>query len=300
VAGLSSASSPVGFIRPEIPTLVPEPPSGEGWIHEIKHDGYRTLIVIAGGKVRAFSRWGRDWTGPYRRVVEAAGKLPCKAALIDGELIVQDENGISDFDALRSAIHKARHRLVFFAFDLLHLDGQDLRRSPLIERRVALRKLIQPEPRSPIQFSDHTDCDGALFFKLAADLGLEGIVSKRARSLYRGGPSRNWLKTKNMVESEFVLLGTETDDSGIPWALLAREQDGALEFAGPAILRPPSKTRAEWAEKFAAMSIDKPGLKGLRRANRAQWLKPEIRVRAQHLKAKGTLRHATVKAMIEP
>src|ERR671926_749944 len=95
---LSMPASP-SFIRPEIPTLVPEPPSGDGWIHEIKHDGYRTLIVIDQAKVRAFSRHGRDWTGPYRRVVEAAGKLPCKAALIDGELVVQDENGISDFDA---------------------------------------------------------------------------------------------------------------------------------------------------------------------------------------------------------
>ena len=118
-------------------------------------------------------------------------------------------------------------------------------------------------------------------------------------SLYRGGPSKNWLKTKNMVEGEFVLLGTEVDDSGIPWALLARERDGELQFAGPAIMRAPSNARAEWGEKFAAMAIEKPVLKGLRRANKAQWLKPEIRVRAQHLKAKGTLRHATVKALLD-
>jgi bifunctional non-homologous end joining protein LigD len=220
-------------------TLVPEPPSGEGWIHEIKHDGYRTLIVIdQGNKVRAFSRWGRDWTGPYRRVVEAAAKLPWNAALIDGEIIVQDENGISDFDALRSAIHKAPHRIVFFAFDLLHLDGLDLRRTPLIERRAALRRLIEPDPRSTIQFSDHADCDGALFFKHAAELGLEGIVSKRVQSLYRGGPSRSWLNTKNMVESGFILLGTERDSNGVPWALLASDRDGRLEFAGPGYPEP--------------------------------------------------------------
>jgi hypothetical protein len=98
---------------------------------------------------------------------------------------------------------------------------------------------------------------------------------------------------------EFILLGTEVDDSGIPWALLAREHDGELKFAGPAILRPPSRVRAEWAAKLAAMSIDKPALKGLWRANRTRWLKPEIRVRAQHLKARGTLRHATVKALLD-
>jgi bifunctional non-homologous end joining protein LigD len=231
-------------------------------------------------------------------VVEAAAKLSCQAAILDGEIIVQDENGLSDFDALRSAIHKAPRRIVFFAFDLLHLDGRDLRRTPLMERRAALRKLIEPDQHSPIQFSDHADCDGALFFKHAAELGLEGIVSKRAKSLYRGGPSKNWLKTKNMVEGEFVLFGTEVDDSGIPWALLAREQDGELEFAGPAILRTPSNARAEWADKFAAMSIEKPALKGLRRTNKAKWFKPEIRVKAQFLKAKGTLRHATVKKLL--
>jgi ATP-dependent DNA ligase len=190
--------------------------------------------------------------------------------------------------ALRSAIHRARHRLVFYAFELLHLNGRDLRRTPLQERRAALRKLIEFDPRSPIQFSDHDDCDGAVFFKAAVDLGLEGIVSKRARSLHRGGPSKNWLKTKNMVEGEFILLDTEVDDRGIPGRLLAR--DGELVFAGPAILRPPSHARAEWAGKFSAMSNEKPALKGMRRG-KAQWLKPQIRVRAQHLKAKGTLRH---------
>jgi bifunctional non-homologous end joining protein LigD len=293
----SASVTRLGFIRPEIPMLMPEPPSGEGWIHKIKHDGYRTLIIIDQGRVRAFSRHGRDWTGPYHRVVTEAAKLPCKAALLDGEIIVQDENGISDFEVLRSAIHKAPHRLVFFAFDLLHLDGHDLRRTPLIERRAALRGLIEPDPRSPIQFSDHVDCDGAKFFKAAAELGLEGIVSKRATSLYRGGPSRNWLKTKNMVEGEFLLLGTERDSDGVPWALLASDRDGRLEFAGPAILNPPRALRAAWSERMAELALAKPTLSGLRRKS-VQWLRPELRVRVKHLKAKGTLRHATVKHLI--
>ena len=203
--------TPLGFIKPELPTLVPEPPTGEGWIHEIKYDGYRTLIVIDRGQVRAFTRNGNDWTRAYRRVVDACAKLACETALIDGEMVVQDEHGITDFNALRSAIYTAPHRLVLFAFDLLHLDGQDLRGQPLMERRALLRKLIKPDPRSPIQFSDHLEGDGARFFKAAAELGLEGIVSKRAASRYRSGPSRSWLKTKNMVESEFILLGTERD-----------------------------------------------------------------------------------------
>jgi bifunctional non-homologous end joining protein LigD len=155
--------------------------------------------------------------------------------LTDGEIIVQDESGISDIDALRSAIHKAPHRIVFFAFDLLHLDGQDLQRTPLLERRAALRRLIEPDPRPPIQFSDHGDCDGALFFKHAGELGIESIVSNGPRastaavpSKNRGGPSKNWLKTKNMVEGEFILLGTEHDSDGVPWTLLASDRDGRL------------------------------------------------------------------------
>jgi ATP-dependent DNA ligase len=186
---------------------------------------------------------------------------------------------------------------VFFAFDLLHLNGQDLRAHLLMERRALLRDLIKPDPRSPIQFSDHLEGDGAKFFKAAAELGLEGIVSKRATSLYRGGPSRSWLKCKNMVESEFVLLGTERDSDGVPWALLASDRDGRLQFAGPAILNPPQALRAAWRERMAALEVAKPPVRGLWQGT-AQWLRPELRVRVKHLKAKGTLRHATVKQFI--
>src|SRR5262245_26792874 len=114
---LRPARLSLGFIKPELPTLVPEPPTGEGWIHEIKYDGYRTLIVIDRGRVRAFTRSGHDWTAAYRRVVDACSKLSCRAAVLDGEMVVQDEQGITDFHALCSAIYKARHRIICFAFD---------------------------------------------------------------------------------------------------------------------------------------------------------------------------------------
>jgi DNA ligase D-like protein (predicted ligase) len=292
-----SASVPLGFIKPELPTLVPEPPTGEGWIHEIKYDGYRTLMVIDRGQVRAFTRNGNDWTRAYRRVVDACCKLKCESALVDGEMVVQDERGITEFHALRSAIYTAPDRIVFFAFDLLHLDGQDLRRHPLMERRALLRKLIRPDKRSPVQFSDHVEGDGAIFFKATADLGLEGIVSKRMASRYYSGFSRSWLKCKNMVESEFILLGTDRDANGIPWALLASDRDGELEFAGPAILNPPRQERDRLGQQMAALVVARPPLKGLRLGS-AQWLRPELRVRVRHLKAKGTLRHATVKRLI--
>ena len=141
----------------------------------------------------------------------------------------------------------------------------------------------------------YVDCNWAKFFKAAAELGLEGIVSKRVRSLYRGGPSRSWLKTKNMVEGEFILLGTQRDVDGLPLALLASDRDGRLAFAGPAILNPPQALRAAWRQRMAALAVAKPPLRGLRQGS-AQWLRPELRVR--HLKTKGVLRHATVKQLI--
>jgi bifunctional non-homologous end joining protein LigD len=121
------------FIAPQIPVLSAEPPTGSGWIHEVKHDGFRTLLRLNGSQAQAFSRGGHDWTDKYSRVIDACPKLRCRSALIDGEIIVQNAKGVSDFAALRAAIDR-EHRLVLFAFDLLFLDGRDLRRLPLIER----------------------------------------------------------------------------------------------------------------------------------------------------------------------
>src|SRR5688572_3868744 len=112
------------FIAPQVPILSAQPPEGDGWIHEIKHDGLRTLLRIDRDNIRAFTRGGHDWSDKYKRVIEACGKLRCRSAVIDGEVIVQDKNGLSDFGALRAAIEDGPHRLVMFAFDLLFLDGE--------------------------------------------------------------------------------------------------------------------------------------------------------------------------------
>src|SRR5688500_12293047 len=111
------------FIPPQIPTLTDDPPSGEGWIHELKHDGYRTLVTLDRGEARAFTRRGHDWTHRYRSIVEAVAKLPCEAAVLDGEVIVQDAAGVADFNALQNALAGAPGRLLYVVFDLLHLNG---------------------------------------------------------------------------------------------------------------------------------------------------------------------------------
>src|SRR5687768_15325798 len=163
----SHLSRPPKSLAPPVPILSAEPPEGDGWIHEIKHDGFRTLLRVDRGDVRAFTRGGHDWSDKYGRVIEACGKLKCRSALIDGEVIVQDKHGLSDFAALRAAIEGAPHRLVMFAFGLLFLNGKDLRRLPLTERRKLLRDLIPKDPCSAIQFSDHYEGHGAVLFKQA-------------------------------------------------------------------------------------------------------------------------------------
>jgi bifunctional non-homologous end joining protein LigD len=129
------------FIEPQLPSVVEQPPEGKHWIHEIKHDGYRSQVVIERGQVRVFSRSGYDWSDRYPGIVHAAAKLPCQSAIIDGEAIVQDGDGASNFEALSSAMRRQPNSIILCAFDLLHLDGKDLRQQTLIERRASLKHL---------------------------------------------------------------------------------------------------------------------------------------------------------------
>src|SRR6185312_11157088 len=182
------------FIEPQLATSVDHPTPRAGWIHEVKHDGYRTLLSTERRKARAFTRNGFDWTERYSSIANAAAKLDCRSAIIDGEVIVQNERGVSDFESLKSAIRWQPHRLILCSFDLLHLNGKDLRDLPLAERRAKLKELVPNEP--PFLFSEEFTGDAAAFFQACADHQLEGIVSKLASSKYRSGRSKTWLKTK--------------------------------------------------------------------------------------------------------
>jgi DNA ligase D-like protein (predicted ligase) len=300
--GMTAALSRVPkFITPQVPILSANPPGGDGWIHEIKHDGFRTLLRIDGSDIRAFSRGGHDWSDKYGRIIEAAGKLKCRSSLIDGEVIVQDNKGLSDFAALRAAIEGAPHRVIMFAFDLLFLNGEDLRRLPLIERRARLNALLPRDTRRAIQFSDHYEGQGAVLFKQACAIGLEGIVSKRALSPYKSGPSKYWLKTKNVVESELILLGTDLDNEGKPIAYLGRPGDRRgkdIRFAGTAFLTLTGNARERLQDRIARLPSTKAAAL-VPKVRQPEWVKPEIRVRVRHLQGGDTLRHATVQALIK-
>jgi bifunctional non-homologous end joining protein LigD len=166
------------FIEPQLASSAEQPPEGKHWIHEIKHDGYRSQVVIERDQVRLFSRNGHDWSDRYPGIVRAASGLRCKSAIIDGEAIVQDGDGRSDFESLQSAMRSRAESIILYAFDLLHLDGKDLRQETLSERRAVLKRLVGDDADSRIQFSDEFDGDGEALFNACAEQRLEGIVSK--------------------------------------------------------------------------------------------------------------------------
>jgi bifunctional non-homologous end joining protein LigD len=167
----------VGLIDPSHPTSVGKPPSGPGWLHEIKHDGYRMFARRDGERVRLITRNGFDWAARYPLVVKAVAGLKARSCTMDGEIAVCDGNGVAVFDLLR---HGPRQKTdaILYAFDLLELDGEDLRRRPIEERKEALATLLRGAPAS-LQLVEHLVVNGAVFFELACALGAEGIVSKR-------------------------------------------------------------------------------------------------------------------------
>jgi bifunctional non-homologous end joining protein LigD len=182
------------FVPPCIPTRAVKPPAGPGWLHEIKHDGYRLQVRREGGAVRLFTRRGYDWSGRYPSIAVTAMLLRAKSFTLDGEAVVCGPDGVAIFDALhrRGTVSEA----MLYAFDLLELDGEDLRALPLVDRKKRLARLLSGR-RLGIVLSDHTDEDGALVFRQACRMGLEGIVSKRLSAPYQSGRSRDWLKVKN-------------------------------------------------------------------------------------------------------
>jgi ATP-dependent DNA ligase len=184
----------LGIIEPCLPSPAKAPPSGPRWIHEIKHDGFRILARRDGAGVRLITRAGNDFSSRFPFVAMAVGKLPVRSCLIDGEAIVCDRSGLAIFDLIRG--HGSKASAVHCAFDLLEVDGRDLRREPIEKRKALLAELLDGS-HSSIVLNEHFEEDGAAVYRAACQLGCEGIVSKRLGSRYRAGRSPHWLKVKN-------------------------------------------------------------------------------------------------------
>jgi bifunctional non-homologous end joining protein LigD len=213
--------------------VVEVPPDGDEWLHEIKHDGYRIVARIEEGEVHLVSRNGKDWTKEFPQVARAVGRLPAGTALLDGEVAAVLPSGATSFQALQRRAEGAAP-LVYFAFDLLHLDGWDLRAVRLEERKEVLRRLLEKAPDT-LRFSDHVRGRGPAFFERVREAGLEGVVSKRADSPYREGRGGDWRKAKCRLTQEMVVGGwtPSSDGRGSIGALLVGfYEDGRLLYAG--------------------------------------------------------------------
>jgi bifunctional non-homologous end joining protein LigD len=182
------------FIEPCLPRRADKPPAGRDWIHEIKHDGFRIMARRVGERVRLYTRNGYDFADRFPQIVEAILNLPIQSCFIDGEAIVVDARGLSTFELLRYRHHD--HAAVLCAFDLIELDGDDLRALPIERRKDSLAKLLT-RPHEGIAFNQHYTCESAAIFKHACALGCEGIVSKRLGLSYHSGRVDHWLKIKN-------------------------------------------------------------------------------------------------------
>jgi ATP-dependent DNA ligase len=188
------------FIEPCLPTISRTVPTGAGWAYEIKHDGFRFICRRDGERVRLFSRGGHDWSAQLPAIVGAMRALPFTSVTLDGEVVVCGADGVSQFDRMRAVFSRQGSPEAFlYAFDLLELDGRDLRNEPWARRRTELAQLLVGADAG-IRLCEHiADADGAVVFRAACNMGLEGIVAKRRDSRYRSGRSRDWIKVKNMA-----------------------------------------------------------------------------------------------------
>ncbi|RWE11575.1 MAG: DNA ligase [Mesorhizobium sp.] len=282
----------MSFVRPLEPIQVETPPVSDDWLHEIKYDGYRTQVILDWAGARAFSRNGHDWSKRYWPIVAAAEKLPAKSFILDGEMIAPEPDGRPNFYAMHSRMTWNAEQLAFVAFDILHLDGQDLRSLPAIERRAKLWKLVKPA-KGIIQYSEHVEGGGAAFFEAVEKMGLEGMVSKRRESPYRSGPSEAWVKTKCWEVGDFELLGIRRELGKAPQGIMAR----GGKYAGSAAVALTMEMRERLWRRVRKGHSPPPGLP--RAISKAEWLEPGIIARVRYLRGEPKLRHATVEDVRE-
>lgn len=290
----SSARSPgtafPSFVSPQLALAVKRPPSGNSWIHELKLDGYRIHAHLRSGEVRLLTRTGLDWTERYAATADALQKIPAESAYLDGELCAVDPDGLTSFAEMQAATdgHSAAG-LIYFAFDLIYLDGKDLRAEPLVGRKSRLEALLGGADPA-VRYNEHLLGDGEAILRAACKLNVEGIVSKRADSAYLPGNRGLWMKCKCLNREEFVVVGW-TDPKGTrPYlgSLLLGyyTQDGRLLYAGRAGTGMSERVLASLHERLRPLAVKRmplavPPPKENRfgaplELKRVHWVRPEL------------------------
>jgi bifunctional non-homologous end joining protein LigD len=273
------------FVPPQLATRVEGPPSESGWLHEIKFDGYRIQARIEYGpgrraEVRMLTRRGLDWTDRFLSVAKACGQLPVRQAVVDGEIVAFEPDGNSNFSLLQHRLSEgADHELVFVVFDLLHLDGRDLRPRPLEERKALLRPLV--EGVAQLRFSEHFDQNGEEVYRRACELRLEGMISKRAVDPYLSGRSLSWLKSKCRERQELVIGGftdSTADFRGLGSLLLGYWDKDRFHYAGRVGTGFTDRSSRELRDRLNKLVVPRSPFAALPTAARrgAHFVKPEL------------------------
>jgi bifunctional non-homologous end joining protein LigD len=270
-------------------------PAGDRWIHEMKYDGYRLLVAVGGGEARAYTRSGLDWSDRFPSILSEARKLKVRSALIDGEAVVTDDQGRSSFQALQNALKGAPASIDYYAFDLLQLDGEDLTRVPLLERKEKLETIL-PARNPVLRYSDHIQGRGEELLHRFCDAGLEGVISKVADSDYVAARDGRWLKIKCIKRQEFVVVGWTPSDKERAFRslILGVHDDGKLRYAGKvgtgfdtAEMGRLMKTMAPLEQRSATVEAPRAEVRG------AHWLHPTLvaEIAFTEMTNEGTLRH---------
>lgn len=272
------------LLAPQLATLAEGVPAGDGWLHELKFDGYRLLAFKKGALVRLLTRRGNDWTDKFPTVAAAVAKLPVAQGVFDGEVVVLAADGVSNFQRLQNSLQNgATAGHVYYLFDLPHCEGWDLTSVPLVQRKELLAKVCSAGSDRRIRFSGHHAGNGDQFWGQACQLGLEGVISKRADSGYESRRSRSWLKIKCLARQEFVVVGyTEPAGSRQHFGalLLAVHNDaGQLTYCGRVGTGFSEQALARIMQQLQPLEVTRPTANNPPRGSEARgvhWLKPQL------------------------
>jgi bifunctional non-homologous end joining protein LigD len=298
VPGAREAPYP-GFIEPALATLRSRPPSGEKWIHELKLDGYRTQAHVAEGDAQVFTRRGNDWSKRFKRIAEEIRRLPVQSLIIDGEVVAVDEKGRVNFGLLQSDLGSGRtDRLVYYAFDILYLNGYDLRKVTQIERKKLLLSLFKTTERFRVLYSEHFEIEGERLYTQVCNLGMEGIVSKLRDASYQSGRNDCWLKTKCSKKKQLPIIGFKPDRSGIAALYVGRWSDNQLTYAGKVGTGFSLKTSHLIRDVLNTVITETPPVPGLKKP-KVIWVRPEFEAEVQYTEvtSDGLMRHPSFRRL---
>ncbi|ANN56006.1 DNA ligase [Mesorhizobium loti NZP2037] len=303
-----AASRKLDFIEPQLATLERNAPPGKDWLHEVKFDGYRMQAQIAGTEVRLLTRTGLDWTDKFgSEIIAELAALKCSDAILDGEIVVLADNGVSSFALLQQDLSaKRKNRFLYYVFDLMRLDGKDLRAEPLVERKQALQELVgKQSENAAVRFSDHFFEPGKIMLEHACRMGLEGVVSKRADAPYRSGRGPTWVKSKCTARQEFVIGGYLPSDKtgrGLRSLLVGYYEGGKLQYAGRVGTGFSAKGAIALKNKLDALKAKaSPFDKAVPKGKGLVWVKPELvgEVEFRSWTSDRIIRHASFQGLRE-